>query len=57
MRKREKARKEEKNSRKMGNISNNNNCKNRRDSLEEVRRKVASMRFFDRRGVDEEDSF
>jgi len=57
MRKREKARKEEKNSRKMGNISNNNHCKNRRDSLEEVRRKVASMRFFDRRGVDEEDSF
>ncbi|UJG43657.1 MAG: hypothetical protein K9W46_01580 [Candidatus Heimdallarchaeum endolithica] len=43
--------------RKMGNISNNNHCKNRRDSLEEVRGKVVSMRFFDRRGVDEEYSF
>jgi len=48
---------EKKNSRKMGNISNSNHCENRRDSLEEVRRKVVSMRFFDRRGVDEEDPF
>ncbi|MHA1866481.1 MAG: hypothetical protein ACTSXD_00285 [Candidatus Heimdallarchaeaceae archaeon] len=43
--------------RKMDNISNNNHCENRRDSLEEVRRKVVSMRFFDRRGVDKEYSF
>ncbi|MHA1401853.1 MAG: hypothetical protein ACTSQE_16000 [Candidatus Heimdallarchaeaceae archaeon] len=43
--------------RKMGNTSFSNYCEDRRNSLEENRRKVVSMQLFDRRGVDEEDSF
>jgi len=41
----------------VGDTGFSNYYENRRDSLEEVRGKVVFMRFFDRRGVDEEDFF
>jgi len=43
--------------RKVGDTGFSNHCENRRNCLEEVREKVGFMRFFDRRGMDEEDSF
>jgi len=43
--------------REMGDTGFSNYCENRRNSLEEVRGKIVFMRFFDRRGVDKEDSF
>lgn len=41
----------------MGDTGFSDYRKNRRNSLEKIRGKVVSMQFFDRRGVDEEDSF